>query len=68
MHPDLMSSSRVWDPVNQAEFVGSKGASAGYAEPGEPSLDAKFSLRRRSSRVNRLLEPDLGFLVYTLSI
>jgi hypothetical protein len=68
MHPDLMSSSRARDCANQAEFVSWKGASAGRAEPSKPSLDAKFSLRRLTNRVDHLLQPDLGFLVFTLSI
>src|SRR4030095_4253888 len=81
MHADLMSSSGARDRANQAEFVdlariperrALSTANGLWSRPtsrsNELSLDPKFSLRRRSSRVNRLLQPDLGFFVFTLSI
>src|SRR5437870_3924934 len=61
MHANLVRPTCRRNCANQAEFV-----RAGRFN--KTSLDMKFSLRRRSSRVNHLFQPDLGFFAFALSI
>ena len=49
MHTNLMSAAGERNGANQTEFV------VAAARFGEAPFDTKFSLRRRSRRMNRLL-------------
>src|SRR5438046_1373301 len=61
MHANLVRAASPRNCANQAEFI-----RAGRFN--KTSLDMKFSLRWRSSRVNHLFQPDLGSLMFALSI
>src|SRR5437762_13313647 len=62
MHTNLMSAAGERNSANQTEFVV---AASGF---GEAPFNTKFSLRRRSRRMNRVLQPDGGPSMFTLSI
>src|SRR5438046_5099598 len=62
MHTNLVSAAGERNGANQTEFV------VAASRFGEAPFDTKFSLRRRSRRMNRLLQPDGGMSVFTLSI
>ena len=62
MHTNLMSAAGERNGANQTEFV------VAASRFGEASFDTKFSPCRRSRRMNRLLQPDGGLSMFTLSI
>src|SRR5438876_1262506 len=63
MDPDLVSSASIRNSANQTKL-----AVAGASRFNKASFDTKFGLCGRSSRVNHLFQPDLGSLMFALSI
>src|SRR5436305_1217600 len=62
MHTNLVSAAGKRNGANQTEFV------VATSRFGEAPFDMKFSPRRRSRRMNRLLQPDGRLSMFTLSI